>query len=179
MFQKIYEKQQFLNQSSLKELVLYDPETGIFVWKKGRAGASAGKKIGCLKPSGYIVALVNGKLHRLHRLAWLYTTGEWPKHEIDHINGNRSDNRFCNLREATKAQNNWNKKVRKDSKVGVKNVIYYPKWGAYYVRITANKITQNFGPFKTKDEAEKVSLEKRKEIHGDFSSHHTNPSISI
>jgi hypothetical protein len=168
MLKNTYAKQSLLNQELLKELVNYDPNTGVFAWKKIRPGVSSSKKFGSLKPSGYIVVLINKKLYRLHRLAWLYMTGEWPENEIDHINGNKADNRFCNIRKATKAENNWNKKVRKDSTTGVKNVLYYPKYQSYYVRITANKIAHSFGPFKTKDQAALVAKEKRAEIHKNF-----------
>jgi len=168
MFQKTYAKQAFLNQELLKELVDYNPDTGVFAWKKIRRGVSCNKKVGTVKPNGYIVVLINRKLYRLHRLAWLYMTGKWPDNEIDHINGNRADNRFCNIRQATKAENNWNKKVRKDSTTGIKNVLYYPNYQTYYVKITANNVSHSFGPFKTKDEAASVAKEKRIEIHKNF-----------
>jgi hypothetical protein len=171
-------KQSLLTQKDLQNIIHYSPETGIFTWARPRKGIAVTDKVGTLKPSGYIVILVKAKLYRAHRLAWLYMTGNWPENEIDHINGDRSDNRFCNLREATKAQNNWNRKIRKDSKTGVKNVLHYPKWGLYYVKITANKVSHSFGPYKTLQEAEKVAHEKRIQIHGNFISYQTNPSTS-
>jgi hypothetical protein len=168
MFQKTYDKQAFLDQDLLKNFLHYDPETGIFSWNYARKGIKVSDSVGTTKPSGYIVVLLKRKMYRIHRLAWLYMTGKWPENEIDHINGDRSDNRFCNLREATKAQNNWNKKVRKDSTTGIKNVLHYPKYGTYYVKITANKVSHSFGPFKTINEAEIVAKQKRAEIHKDF-----------
>lgn len=177
MFQKTYDKQAFLDQKTLKELLNYDQETGIFTWNKSRIGITTGKVAGTIKPTGYIVILVNRRLYRAHRLAWLYVTGEWPKYEIDHINGDRMNNRFSNLREATKAENNWNKKIRSDSKTGFKNVLSYP-WGAFYVRIVANKKTYTFGPYRTKEQAIRIAEEKRKEIHGAFHNCHASPSTS-
>jgi hypothetical protein len=177
MFQKTYEKQLFLDQQTLKDLLIYDNETGVFTWKKARIGITVGKVAGTIKPTGYIVILINKRLYRAHRLAWLYMTGNWPKHEIDHINGNRMDNRFCNLREATKAENNWNRKIRSDSKTGFKNVLSYP-WGKFYVRIVANKKTYTFGPYSDKEQAVKIAEQKRKEIHGSFHNCHASPSIS-
>jgi hypothetical protein len=65
---------------------------------------------------------LTGVLYREHRLAWLYMTGEWPTHEIDHINGDRVDNRFCNLREATASENRWNSRKRVNNTSGYKGV---------------------------------------------------------
>lgn len=165
--------------SELKELINYDPDTGEIRWKKGRPGASSGNLAGTLKPSGYVIVLIKRKLYRAHRIAWFYMTGEFPTKEIDHINGNKSDNRFCNLRLADKTQNNWNKKVRKDSKVGIKNVLYFPNFKKYYVRINANKQKHQFGPFDTIEEAAKVAEAQRAVLHAEFAHvNHAKPSIS-
>ncbi len=98
----------------LKELLSYDPETGIFVWAKlsGRR-ARIGDRAGSFNLSlGYRVIGIDGERHYEHRLAWLYMTGEWPSEDLDHENCDKSDNRFSNLREATDSQNlanvaNW------------------------------------------------------------------------
>jgi len=174
MLNHTLKKQFLLTQEMLKNIIHYSPETGIFTWAKPRQGIKITDKVGTLKPNGYILILINSKLYRAHRLAWLYMTSNWPENDIDHINGKRDDNRFCNLREATKEQNNWNKKVRKDSTTGIKNVLYYPKYETYYVKITANKVSHTFGPFKTKDEAAKIAKQKRAEIHKEFNLFESN-----
>ena len=86
-----------LSQSELRELYNYDPLTGQFKRRTTRAGVSINQKVGTVS-GGYLRVSVNGKRHMAHRLAWLYMTGEWPKHTIDHINRNRLDNRWHNLR---------------------------------------------------------------------------------
>ena len=161
-------KQQSLSHERLKELVIYRAEDGSFVWNKGRPGAGGGKPCGSLKPSGYVLIRLDGKFFRAHRLAWFYIHGEWPADEIDHINGNRSDNRICNLRVASRSRNSCNKPMRKDNQTGAKSVLYFKDWGAYYVRFNLNKTTYNFGPFTSFDEAKVVAIEKRKEAHGEF-----------
>lgn len=95
----------------LREVFHYDKNTGFFHRKKktgykGRIGAI----VGGLKQHGYISIQIDRYRDYAHRFAWLWVTGKWPK-EIDHINGNRSDNRWINLREATRFQNNGNRKL--------------------------------------------------------------------
>lgn len=103
-----------INQAQLKQLINYDPETGIFTWPNGAiAGGDDGQ--------GYIQISVKNKRYRAHRLAWLYMTGQWPK-IIDHINRNRADNRWSNLREVTSRENNRNMGLRRDNKSGVRGV---------------------------------------------------------
>lgn len=102
-----------LTQEYLKSIFSYDPETGIFIKNiyfddKGRK--RGGKKQGSLCRNGYIVLMINYKRYLVHRLAWFYMTGEWPKNDIDHINGIKRDNRFVNLREATKSENGQNRR---------------------------------------------------------------------
>src|SRR3990167_3120706 len=102
-----------ISQQRLKELLSYNPNTGEFtrLVATGIHGCNkAGVVVGCLSDhptQGYILIRVNndGILYRAHRLAWLYVYGFWPPADIDHINGNRSDNRIVNLRSVTRSQN--------------------------------------------------------------------------
>lgn len=100
-----------MTQERLKEIIEYFPESGIFVWRSDRGRARGGRVAGTLSREGYIVIWADGKAYKAHRLAFLYMTGECPKQETDHINGIRTDNRWQNLREATKHQNAINKKT--------------------------------------------------------------------
>ena len=94
------------SQERLQELFIYDPNLGLFYWKKPTSNrVKVGSIAGFSAPDGYTHIRVDGKLHRAHRLAWVYMTGSEPKDLIDHINGERTDNRFSNLREATDRQN--------------------------------------------------------------------------
>lgn len=111
-----------LSQEYLKSILHYDPETGILSWKVDRRRVKIGQIAGylCL---GYVAIGIDGKLYKGHRLAWLYMTGEWPKDEIDHINRTKHDNRWVNLREATKEQNCDNRKgSRLDERVFIQKI---------------------------------------------------------
>src|SRR5690606_34614864 len=101
-----------LTQQRLKELLYYDPETGIFTRLVGRSGprARAGDVAGSDNGKGYIRIYVDGRPYKAHRLAWFYMHGEWPE-EIDHRNGERADNRLSNLRPVTRQQNNLNQSI--------------------------------------------------------------------
>jgi len=83
----------------------YDPETGIFTWAIDKSGRKAGEVAGYTQRNGYIIIREFGKSQSAHRLAWLYMTGEWPQGFIDHIDRNRANNAWANLRIVTRSQN--------------------------------------------------------------------------
>ena len=97
-----------ITQSLLKELFHYCHQSGEFTHVSKRIGVTQGAIAGCKTGNGYIRISVYRKLYLAHRLAWMYVTGEWPEYQIDHINRNRSDNSFINLREATISDNHKN-----------------------------------------------------------------------
>lgn len=131
----------------LRELLTYDPATGLFYWRKPRPFCSTGKAAGGVTPYGYIRIVIDGRPHQAHRLAWFYTYGFWPEQEIDHINGDRSDNRLRNLREATPSQNQANKAMRRDNASGVKGVTWDKARGKWKAMISVNCKTINLGRF--------------------------------
>ena len=98
-----------LTQERLKEIAIYDPETGLFYWSRSRGSlAPIGKQIGWVSTKGYLKVTIDGVKYYLHRLAWLYTYGSFPKFTIDHINRITSDNRIVNLRDVTMDENRIN-----------------------------------------------------------------------
>lgn len=152
----------------LLEFLHYSPDSGYFTWRvrRGRM-AYPGAKAGTLSSCGYYQIGLLGSRNMLHRLAWFYVYGEMPEHEIDHINGNRSDNRISNLRAATRNENNHNCTVRKDSTTGVKGVSVHR--GRYIARVRVNGKRCHIGCFGTIDEAALAVQKARLELHGDFS----------
>ncbi len=107
----------------LRELLNYDLETGVFVWRTKRNGhVSAGRVAGYINGNGYCLIMVDRKFYKAARLAWLYVKGRWPADQIDHINRNRSDDRFGNLREATRSQNKANSLKYRNNTSGYKGV---------------------------------------------------------
>ena len=119
------------------ELFHYEPETGNFFWRIAKAQrVRAGDLAGSLDSSqGYRKLCIDGKLYRAHRIAWLIVMGALPAGQIDHINGDRSDNRIANLREATNAENCRNARLRRDNSSGLKGVSYHKPSGKWRSRI--------------------------------------------
>lgn len=123
-----------LTLDRLRELLEYDCDSGLFVRRFGIRGHRTGEVVGTInKHLGYAAIMIDGELFYGHRLAWFYMTGEWPKHQIDHINLNKSDNRWMNLREATVSQNRANRIAQSNNTSGLKWVSWCKrreKWRA-------------------------------------------------
>lgn len=167
------------------ESLAYDPKTGKFRWRRRPLHhfpnqricnicntRDAGKVAGNVS-NGYIyIRLRNngGKLFPAHRLAWLLTHGEPIPAEIDHINGNRSDNRIANLRAATRGENAANNRTRTDSAVGLKGVTRHPN-GRFRVKVGAHKQQHHIGYFATLEEAVAARREAAERLHGEFARH--------
>jgi hypothetical protein len=146
-----------ITQQELKDKLEYDKDTGIFIWKVSNGGRSSAGKIAGGLSHGYREIKVNKKKYMSHRLAWLYVYGEFPKNHIDHINRVKDDNRICNLRDVTMAENNRNIGIRKDNTSGHIGVVRdRTKWRAY---ITVNKKTINLGNHSQKEDAIKARKE--------------------
>lgn len=141
-----------LTAERLRELFSYDPETGIFVCRVSRRRARAGDVAGHIS-HGYVAIPIERRIYLAHRLAWLYVHGVWPSGEIDHINRIRSDNRMCNLRDATRAENAQNKPVQRNNKSGYRGVSQYKKTSFWQARIKTNGRQIYLGHFATPEAA--------------------------
>lgn len=145
-----------LDQERLRRLLTYDARTGEFTRLVGipRSNvAVAGAKPGRIRSSGYVTFSVDGVKYGAHRLAWFYTYGYWPK-ELDHIDGNRANNRLSNLRECTRSENNQNhRKLRSDNTSGVRGVSWDGLRGLWGARITLDGKTTQIGRFLNFDDA--------------------------
>lgn len=107
----------------LRELLSYDPETGIFTWRVPRGGrCKVGEVAGTVRERGYVNVCLDGALYRAHRLAWLYVYGTWPAGEVDHINGVTGDNRIGNLRDLPADVNCQNRASMSNNKSGYTGV---------------------------------------------------------
>jgi hypothetical protein len=121
-----------ITPQELHNLFDYNPETGNLVWKVfGARRRKPGDIAGCIAHSekGRITVGIRGKLHRAHRIIWAMQTGEWPTNQIDHINENPSDNRWCNLRLATKSENMRNITLHKSNTSVTKVLVFTNKGG--------------------------------------------------
>lgn len=148
-----------LTHEEIKRLVSYDAATGVMTWNarpdRDRMWNTrfAGKEIGAVHSSGYRYANFCGKVRTAHRLAWFWMTGEWPVGQVDHINRDRSDNRWENLRLATQHQNSANQGLRGNNTSGVTGVSWQKKTSKWYAYIKVGYQAINLGTFDTKAEA--------------------------
>ena len=138
----------------LRELLHYSPETGIFTWKvRTSRRVKIGDITGCPGGAGYLQIRIQSRLHKAHRLAWLYTYGNWPEDQIDHINRNRSDNRISNLRDVSNKQNMQNAGKRGDNKSGHPGVDWHKQNSKWRARIMHNQKDIHLGCFTDIEEA--------------------------
>lgn len=122
---------QIVTQKRLKELLHYEPDTGIFTWLVAAGSAKIGDFAGCLNNDGYIGISVDRRIYPAHRLVFLYMTGKWPIAQVDHGDQIRSNNRWKNINQATYATNNKNKSMRSDNTSGVMGVSWREKERKY------------------------------------------------
>jgi hypothetical protein len=161
---------QELTQERLKELLYYDPDTGIFTWKergiKNVDNRLYGKEAGA-KSRGYLVTRLDDILYFNHRLAWLYMTGKLPKNKIDHINNIRNDNSFFNLREADQSQNSQNLKSAKinNKSTGLLGAFYCEKRKLFYSRIRINNKVIRLGYFHSAVNAHSAYINAKRKYH--------------
>lgn len=156
-----------LTAKRLRQLLEYNPQTGNFVWRIKKSSKVAGSFAGTIKANGYVQIGIDKRLYHAHRLAWLWMTGKWPK-EVDHINGFPGDNRWVNLRLATRSQNMANAKRSRINETGFRGVYKTPK-GRYVARISINNHNYHLGIFDTAEEAYAVFQAKYHATYGEFS----------
>lgn len=141
-------RRNFVTQDRLKELFRYEPDTGLFIRLVRTAQRVQVGDVSRANSNGYVSIWIDGYGYRAHRLAWLYVYGEWPKFDIDHINGIRDDNRLLNLRDVTQQVNVQNvKKARSDSKSGHLGVSWNKASRKWLSRIAVNKRIIHLGYF--------------------------------
>lgn len=157
-----------LTVAEVRRLLRYEPDTGTFFWRIDTNKISAGNIAGCRQSRGYWQIRINRRLYMAHRLAWLYVTGEWPKANIDHINGDRSDNRFVNLRIATNSQNAWNSRRRINNACGYKGVHYKKRLNKFVAQINVHGRVYHLGVFETPEGAHAAYCKAAKEHFGEF-----------
>lgn len=157
-----------ISEADLKTALDYDEATGIFTWKAptGRR-TRIGDVAGAITEKGYRVIGVKGKVYFAHRLAWLYVHGKWPTEFLDHINGDRADNRIANLREADRALNGQNLKQataqnQSSGFLGVSKVKTKKKWRAM---IDYQGLKISLGYFETPELAHQAYLMVKRKLH--------------
>ena len=164
-----------ITSDRLRELVIYNPITGVFVRRKKTAPRINVGDVAGTKSNGYLVACLDSKVYLCHRLAWLYSFKEWPENQIDHINGNRSDNRICNLRAVNMSENGKNQRMHSTNTSGRVGVSWSKMAGKWQAAINANKKAKHLGFFASFEAA--VSARELAEIKYGYHSNHGNKLI--
>lgn len=155
-----------LTQERLKELLSYDPETGVFVWLTQPPNKiKIGDVAGATRRDGYRSIKIDQKQFTAHRLAWLYMTSAFPPDQIDHIDRNPTNNRFVNLRAVTQSENMHNLGKYKCNKSGYKGVTYEKCRKKWYASIKTNNVQKNLGRFSTPEEASAAYLAAQRIYH--------------
>lgn len=149
----------------------YNADTGVFVWRERRKGQRPDRVAGTRHSAGYITINLKrhgvGAIHFAHRLAWYYVHGRWPEGVIDHINGDRADNRIANLRDVSPSINGQNRKgPQSNSRSGVLGVSWKACRSRWLAQIrTGTGSTKVLGTFRTKEEAEAAYLAAKRQLH--------------
>lgn len=155
-----------ISQEEIRNLLDYNPDTGLFFWKRNRGKILAGTKAGHPNSMGHLEIKINYKAYLAHRLAWLYIYGHFPEGDIDHANRVRNDNRLSNLRLATRSQNIANSR-RKLGASGYRGVhAHGPSWRAM---IKKNGKLMVLGTYKTPEAAYEAYCKASKKLFGEFS----------
>lgn len=156
--------------AEISEVLRYEPKTGMLFWvappKRGRA--KPGEEAGCVTLTGYRQVGFRRRYYRAHRIAWLLSTGSWPSELIDHVNGDKLDNRLGNLREATHAQNMANMRRPSTNVVGKKGVSFHRPTGRWQARIKADGKQRHIGFFDTPDAAHSAYCAAASKYFGQF-----------
>ncbi len=157
--------------AGLENVLRYEPDTGDLYWIANVGyKAKTGAKAGTVSQNGYLRITYKGKHYNSHRVAWYLHTGEDPRNSIfvDHIDGNKLNNKFSNLRLATHAENRCNSKIRCTSKCGYKGVYWQHDRKKWRAQITKNRKVTNLGSFDDPYEAHLAYCAAAARLHGEF-----------
>lgn len=178
------DKRRQVTQALVRELLDYDPTTGVLVWRVRSSkwfdnddhrcavwnARFSGKVAGSINAHGYVVTSVLGYRHPAHCLIWLWMTGEWPKGEIDHGDHDRTNNRWLNLSDAGALANRKNKRLYASNSSGVPGVAWENSAGKWRARINVNGQTKHLGLFEDMPAA--VAARKAAETKFGFHKNH-------
>lgn len=158
-----------MTQGELKRQLHYDPETGLFTWLVSPArGVKVGDFAGRLTSKGYVQISISRKLYLAHRLAFLYMGGTLPLEYVDHINSLKSDNRWLNLRNATRSENMKNRGKYSSNKSGFKGVSFCKSRGKYVATCCMAGKNIHLGRYATAELASEAYQAFASQHHGEY-----------
>jgi hypothetical protein len=168
-----------MTPAEARELFDYDPESGELTWKiRAARCVTVGARAGSLKRDGYVQVTFRKKCFQAHRVAWAVVHGVWPGNDIDHINGERSDNRLANLRVVTPEENMQNQRRahRSNKSSGLLGVHFYARTGRWKATIWSRGQNQFLGYFSSAAEAQSAYLSAKERLHPGFCAKRPQPS---
>ena len=154
-----------ITAARLREILHYDPETGVFTNLVQRGNAKPGIRLGSITPYGYSVIPIYGTNYMAHRLAWLYVHGTWPDADVDHINGSRADNRLGNLRDVSREMNLQNIKCVSKAVSGFRCVYPTRDPNRWYAQISVKNKIRHLGTFGSREEASAAYIDAKRRLH--------------
>jgi hypothetical protein len=167
-------KKDDISISRVRELLDYNPDNGLFTWKVDRNRGLKGMIAGHWQSAdprfrdGYVKIKIDDSTYCAHRLAWLLMTGAWPLDQVDHINGDRTDNRWLNLRLANNQQNRRNSKKHRNNTSGIKGVSWDKNAGKWRAHIRINYKLKALGRFDNIEDARDAYQAAIKAAYGEF-----------
>lgn len=153
-----------LTHERLKEVLRFDAERGRFFWRIPIKGIRCGEEAGSFDAHGYGQVRIDRQIYKEHRLVWFYFTGEWPNGQIDHINHDRRDNRFENLRVVDNYENHLNRPMLRNNTSGVMGVSFNKRLQDYEAYITVNGKRMRLGRFRSLEDAAMARAEANKKF---------------
>lgn len=151
------------SQERLRELFNYDPTTGSLVRRSSRQG-----NLGCISDQGYLRVKIGRQVYSVHRVIWKIATGSEPPSMLDHIDGNRLNNRVSNLRAASHGDNQQNSGRQRNNTSGHKGVSWSRTHKSWQASIMGDGKSVWLGRYKNLEDAVKVVADTRNRLHGEF-----------
>lgn len=156
-----------LTAARVRELLDYDPSSGLFTWRTSRGRRWAGDAAGFRRADGYVRLKIDQQAVWAHRLAWFYVHGAWPTGQIDHINGDPSDNRLCNLRDVSPQVNMQNERRARRRKNGgsLLGAHWSRTWKRWSSSINVDGRLKHIGWFDTEQQAHEAYVAQKRLLH--------------
>lgn len=155
-----------MSNELIREFIGCDPESGRLTWLKdvGKGRHKRGDEVRRMHSDGYLCFGLGGKTYLAHRVVWLLTNGSWPTADVDHINGDRCDNRISNLRDVSRSVNLQNRK--KPNRDNSSRFLGVSKNGnGFLARIKSAGKKLNLGTYETPQMAHAVYLDAKRRLH--------------
>lgn len=157
-----------LTPEFIRSVLNYDPLTGIMTWAQTLSNRSPKGSVVSYESDGRPTVRICGKLYRVSRVAWVIMKGEWPEHEIDHRDTDCANNKWSNLRAATRHENARNKKRTSRNTSGFKGVYWYERCKKWRAKIMCDGVDYHLGLFDDKDDARKAYEAAAVKLHAEF-----------